>query len=207
MPSATEQQMLDEIKAIRQRMGGGVAERLKGLNLDDETNASNREEFDQELLRLNKQALVANPPVANPPKQHDGKGDNRLGDDARTNSGQQFGPSRSSVNSRPVSQSTYNEREQLQQEIAHRNQLIQYEMRARQGALEFQNRAINHGPVNSKPSPDAQLAQRQRAQLRDAARRMEELAAEFEESDLYEEADETRDRARRFWEKARHFKR
>lgn len=50
------------------------------------------------------------------------------------------------------------------------------------------------------------LASRQSDVLREAARRLEQLAAEFEESNLYDEADETRDRARHFWQKSRQLK-
>ena len=193
-PTESERQWLDEMQAIRQRVGGGVAERLKGLNLSEESTAMNQQEFEQELMRLKPQRMS---------DAQDGPLDTarqiQILELQRANALRQADISREQAarfrEAQPPArdQSTYNEGRRGRRQAEPREQ-----QRAQYAA------GWSEEPRRSAVRPG--LASRQSDVLREAARRLEQLAAEFEESNLYDEADETRDRARHFWQKSRQLK-
>lgn len=88
--SRPDQNLIDEINAIRRQLGGGIAEELKGLNLGNHVENQLREDFDQELNRLaaRRQALsIVGSPRLGPDrnKWHDSRNDLFSGETSENN--------------------------------------------------------------------------------------------------------------------------
>jgi hypothetical protein len=134
--------LVNEIQAIRKQLGGSIAEQFNGLELGKPgAPMSAQQVFNQELDRLAAQTLQPGglPPSALAPAGHQP----------------------------PVSQSNVSR------------------------------------PLKLR-SPASDL-ERTTVRLRQAARQLDEIAADLEDARLFQDADEIREQARRFWSKAREF--
>ncbi|MFK7769899.1 MAG: hypothetical protein AB8B55_22010 [Mariniblastus sp.] len=223
-----EQQMLDEIKSIRARMGGGVAEQLKDLNLDADALADNQKEFEEEIVRLQSESTLANEKIM---RQNPEPAFGQSQKQRQANHGAQSNQSdhRSAYNGSV--RRDFDQQQLLSQERAsfdrerrifeqQREQHLAMS-RADQWALQqrdsqkagfqnaetaVQNQSQNYQsqrPMGHQANRQGQNNERRVGLLREAAKRLESLAAEFEEAKMYDEADETREQAMRFWQKSR----
>lgn len=196
-----DREMIDTVKSIRQRLGGGVAERLKDSSLNPDTIRQAEQEFERELSRLASGHLTQ--PHAKPSSNGAGNSpsslhnrENPIGVDPPSGLGRvsdpgKLGNVRNRVNPTEFNRIPANGTSYLP---------------AHSPAFSNGYRGINYGvPVPAQPAVAVQHPSPADV-LRQAAQQLDGIAAVMEANQLYDEADEIRDRARKFWLKARSLK-
>ena len=141
--------ILKELSEIRARLGGGVAEQLKGIDTSETWKETAKRAYEEEIRRLaagQASSLKASTRPAETPLLQ------------------------------PIKANPQPEKRWTQD---------------------------SGDASNSPASPNRGLSQDRICHLRNAARHLEEMAANFELQGMYQEADEIREQAHRFWHKAR----
>ncbi len=201
------QQVVDQIKDIRNRVGGSIADQFKGLGLDEPTKQMAEQEFERELIRLATQVKASQQDDPNRPPINPGSGHYLPAPGAP---GMEPAPGMRPANPihLPPFQGSAPQSNHVMQAA---NSSFSPNFYPNSGpAFPPVKAAAKPGvPPNSPPLKAANnsgfpMVKRSSSdQLRAAARRLEELAAELEVADLYEEADQIRNQAGKFWLKAR----
>jgi hypothetical protein len=195
------QQVIEQIKDIRKRVGGSIAEQFKDLDISESTKQMADQEFERELNRLATQVGPRRPGAPDHPSVISNAGQNA-----------------SFPQSRPANPVHPPSHQGSTPQPKHTIQAVNSSFSP--------NYPPNFGPdgpgyplsrgfirlgvppklPSAKPFTKAGFPVAKPSssdQLRAAARRLEELAAELEVASLYEEADQIRNQAEKFWLKAR----
>lgn len=195
---SANQAVIDEINAIRNQLGGGIGEQLKGLDLGNPLNAQLQNDFERELNRLATQNSLSLDRA--PTKTNDSGSDIESTRKPKntTNDGQAAIPREIHDKRSPV-RSGWLPNQRGTSELHGNPKAL---LRSLEQKKNFMPSTVGSEFLAFKASITRPQASQIRP-LRVAARRLDEIAAELEEIGLYAEADSVRQQAHHFWLKAR----